>query len=119
MATAKATRGARLVASVRAEMAELGCSPTSTEEELLRVASTLADRLDELEKMIKKDGLMVTTSRGDLRTHPAAAEHRAVATNLARVLGGVYVGDSVTRPSKDARKQRAARRRWDRADGTA
>lgn len=116
MTAAKATRGQKLVASIRAGMTELGCTPTSTEAELLRLASSLADRLEELEKIIKRDGLIITTRRGDdPKTNPAAVEARAVSTNLARTLGGIYIGDSTTGPRKDPKKQRGARRRWDRA----
>src|SRR5215217_7119811 len=117
--TTNKTRGKRLVESIRAEMADLGCKPTSTEEELLRVAASLADRLAELEKIIECDGILIVNSKGDQRPNPACVEHRATATSLARTLNGVYVGDSVSRPSKDARKQRAARHRWDRANGQA
>jgi hypothetical protein len=100
-------------------MKELNCTPTSTEEELLRVASTLADRLEELEKIIKRDGIQIVSSKGELRTNPACVEARATATSLARTLGGIYVGDSTTSPRKDPRTQRAARRRWDREHGAA
>ena len=74
-------------------MAEPGCRPTSNEEELLRVALTL--RIDwKLEKIIKRDGLLMTTSRGDRRRNPAAVDHRATATNLARTLNGIHLGDN-------------------------
>jgi len=116
--TANRTRGKRLVESIRAEMADLGCKPTSTEEELLRVAASLADRLEELEKLIKRDGLLITNAKGDLRPNPACVEARATATTLSRTLGSIYIGDSASAPKKDARKQRAARRRWDRDHGT-
>jgi hypothetical protein len=110
----KTTRGELLEASIRGEMAELGVEPTSTEEELIKVAHSLADRLDDLQAIIDEEGLIIINSRNDQRTHPAAAEYRATATNLARVLGGIVISDTVTTPRKNPVKQKAARRRWDR-----
>src|SRR5215212_6310457 len=96
------TRGAGLVASIRAEMAELGVEPTSTEEEQLRIAESLADRLEDLERIIRRDGLQVENSKGELKTNPACVESRATALALTRALGGIYIGDSVTGPRPNA-----------------
>jgi hypothetical protein len=109
------TRGAKLVEKIRAEVDELDLDLTSTDEELLSMARTLADRLDELQGIIDRDGLMITNSKGDLRTHPAAIEQRAVNANLTRVLNGIFIGDShagarANGGRRNAVKQRATRR---------
>lgn len=112
--TARKSRGQSLVESIRAEMAELGVKPTSTEEELLRSASSLADRLEKLEQIIERDGILITTRRGEPKTNPACVEARATTRSLNQTLGGIFLGESTTSPKKNPVKQRAARVRWDR-----
>jgi hypothetical protein len=93
------SRGEALVSSIEAEMAELGCVPTSAEAELLKMASSLADRLDGLERLIEKDGIIITTERGP-KTNPAAVEARAVAQSLSRVLDKINISDTTTTPTR-------------------
>jgi hypothetical protein len=88
------------------------CDPTAAEEELLRLAHELTDRLDTLERIVATDGEMLTSPSGVVRIHPAAVEHRQLALVIARVLGGVVVGDSAGAGSKNPVKQRAAAVRW-------
>ena len=107
------SKGDALVADIRAEMDADGCEPTATEEALLRLAHELADRIDVLERIVAADGVMLTSSTGVVRMHPGAVEHRQLALALARVLGGIVIGDSSTE-GKNPVKQRAARARWDR-----
>jgi hypothetical protein len=117
--TRQASRGELLVQSILAEMAELGVVPTSTEDEVLVMASTLADRLAELEEIISDEGLMITTSRGDSKINPAATEHRMITVALARVLGSISFSD-VTSPATGKKtnptKARSARARWRQRD---
>jgi hypothetical protein len=109
----KDSRGSKLVAAIRAEMAEFGVVPTSTEEELLRLASSLADQVEQLETIVQRDGQIVTTPTGNTKTNPALIELRQQASALARVMSSIYIGDS-TSGKKNPVKQRAVRQRWDR-----
>jgi hypothetical protein len=102
--------GAALVAAIRAEMDVAEIDPTATEEALLRLAHELADRIDRLEHVVADDGEILTSATGVVRVHPAAVEHRQLALALARVLGGVVIGDSSA--GKNPVKQRAAAARW-------
>jgi len=111
---AEPSAGAVLVASIRAEMDVEDVDPTATEEALLRLAHELADRIDNLERIIAADGEMLTSPTGVVRMHPAAIEHRQLAIALTRVLGGVVIGDSSA--GKNPTKQRAARARWESRD---
>lgn len=102
--------GRLMVESILAEMAEVGVVPDAKEEVLLDLARKLADRLADLEQVVARDGLMLTSPSGLLRVHPAAVEHRQLAANLARVLANVVIGDSTA--GKDPRKVKAAATRW-------
>jgi hypothetical protein len=106
------SRGEELVAQILAEMDAEECDPTAAEEELLRLAVELSDRLDRLEAVLAENGGEILTSRtGTVRIHPAAVEHRQLALALARVLGGIVIGDAGAVP-KNPVKQRAANARW-------
>lgn len=104
------TPGQVMVAAILAEMAEVGCEPDAKENTLLDTARKLLDRLDALEAIVARDGLMLTSPSGVVKVHPAAVEHRQLAANLARVLGNVVIGDSSA--GKSPVKQKAAQTRW-------
>ncbi len=104
----EAPPGAALVARIRSEMKSQGLEPDGREEELLELASRLADRLAELEATIVADGLTVVSKSGLVHLHPAVSETRQTRAALARVLSGIEMEDS----SKDAVKQAAAQTRW-------
>jgi hypothetical protein len=106
----KQTPGQLMVSAILAEMAEVGCEPDSKEQVLLDTARKLVDRLDALERILAKDKLMLTSPSGVVRMHPAAIEHRQLASSLARVLANVVIGDSSA--GKSPVKQRAAQTRW-------
>ena len=106
----KQSPGQLMVAAILAEMAEVGVEPDSKETVLLDAARKLVDRLDALERIVAKDGLMLTSPAGVVKVHPAAVEHRQLAANLARVLGNVVIGESSG--GKSPVKQRAAQTRW-------
>jgi hypothetical protein len=99
--------GPALVAGIRAEIASQGLEPDGREEELLAIASGLADRLAELETAIIADGLTSVLKTGVV-LHPAVSESRQTRAASARVLAGVQMEDS----SKDPVKQQAAQSRW-------
>lgn len=102
--------GDRLLAGITAELVEDGVQLDAREEALLVTARQLVNRMDVLEAIIARDGVMVTTEAG-VKVHPAATEHRLCATTLPRILGGIGAGDT-SAGSKDPIKQRAATARW-------
>ncbi len=104
------TAGARLVESIEGEMAAIGIEPDARERVLLLRAAALADRIELLEAIVDREGLMVTSPNGHGKIHPAAVEARACSVALPRVLGGIVIGDSTT--GKDPVKQKAAQTRW-------
>jgi hypothetical protein len=106
------TRGQELEDRVRAELDELGLVPDSREEEALKSAHVLADRMERLEATIVREGEIIRTSKGDLRTNPACSEHRATAISLNRILGGISMTPPAEPAKKNPVKQRAARTRW-------
>ena len=99
--------GAELVARVVADMAANGLEPDGKEEELLALASRLADRRQELEDSIACDGLSRTVG-GKIVINPCVAESRQTTAAIARVLLGIQM----ERSTKNPVKQRAAQSRW-------
>ena len=107
---AKQTPGARMVSGIMAELTEDGVKLDAKEKALLVTARQLVDRMDVLEAIVARDGVMVTTEAG-VKLHPAAVEHRLCATTLPRILAGIGAGDT-TAGAKNPTKQRAAAARW-------
>src|SRR5665811_1801800 len=85
--------GERMVAGIMAELTEDGVQLDAKESALLVTARQLVDRMDALEAIVARDGLMVPTEAG-LKLHPAAVEHRLCATTLPRILAGIGAGDT-------------------------
>jgi len=104
------TPGERMVSGIMAELTEDGVQLDAKEKALLVTARQLVDRMDALEAIVARDGLMVTTEAG-VKLHPAAVEHRLCATTLPRILAGIGAGDT-TAGAKNPTKQRAAASRW-------
>lgn len=104
------TPGARMVSGIMAELTEDGVQLDAKESALLVTARQLVDRMDALEAIVARDGLMVTTEAG-VKVHPAVIEHRLCATTLPRILAGIGAGDT-TAGAKNPTKQRAAAARW-------
>jgi hypothetical protein len=105
------SRGELLVDAIRSEMDGLDLIPTASEEALLRLACDLADRLDRLERVVEREGELLTAANGTVRMHPGAVECRQIAMALARVLAGVVVAET-DGAKKDPAKVRAATSRW-------
>jgi Phage terminase, small subunit len=116
VAVEKQSPGQHLVAEILAEMEAAGVVPAAKEEALLATACQIVDRLDALEKIIARDGEMLTSKTGVIRVHPAIPEHRQLAVSLPKVLAGIVVGDSTSGAAKNPDKVHAARVRWDRRD---
>jgi len=102
--------GERMVSGIMAELTEDGVQLDSKESALLVTARQLVDRMDALEAIVARDGLMVTTEAG-VKVHPAVIEHRLCATTLPRILAGIGAGDT-SAGAKNPIKQRAATARW-------
>jgi hypothetical protein len=102
--------GERMVAGIMAELTEDGVQLDAKAKALLATAQTLVDRMDVLERIVVRDGVMVTTEAG-VKVHPAVIEHRLCATTLPRILAGIGAGDT-SAGAKDPIKQRAATARW-------
>ena len=71
---------------------------------LLREAVRLTDRLDVLDRTLRRDGLTVEGSKGQPRTHPALTEARGCQLVLARVLAALRM------PAGDEEAARPQRR---------
>ncbi len=107
--SSQVNRGDSLVARLRGEMAEQGLIPTSTEVELLAVVKDIADRIQRLQRMVKRDGESRKTKDGRVVLHPALAEIRQCESTLSRVIGGI---STMAEPQVNRSKQRAAQTRW-------
>ncbi len=103
------SRGDALVARLRGEMAEQGLIPTSVEEEYLATAKHLADRIERLQLMVRRDGESRKLKDGRVLLHPAMAEIRQCESVLTRVMGGISTMET---PAKDLKKQKTANTRW-------
>lgn len=103
------SRGDALVARLRGEMAEQNLIPTSVEEEHLATARSLADRIEQLQAMVARDGESRKLKDGRVVLHPALAEIRQCEAVLARVVGSIQTMET---PQPNVKKQKAANTRW-------
>jgi hypothetical protein len=90
-----------------------------TAPELLILDGTCAavDRIDALEALVDRDGLMVPGSAGQLVMHPAVGEVRKHRALVARLVNQLRLPDEEGRPVASmthGRAQRAAQARWAR-----
>lgn len=109
--------GEALIKPIIDEMKKSGFEPDSKETAALRQAALLADRQSELQAVVDKEGVTVSTTRGTA-VNPCIAEIRQIAVAINKILGSVALADSTGAPKKSARHQAAANRRWSRI-GTA
>lgn len=101
--------GKRLLRQVLEQLKEDQLEPDAREEELLKQAAALADRLDQIRQTLASEGLTVATAKGGPRAHPLLAVERATVAAIQRLLDGISLTEE---PIKNAAKQRAARTRW-------
>lgn len=85
------------------------------ERELLEEAARTLDRLADCQTAIRRDGTMITGSRGQMVAHPLLTEERMQRQVLARLLAGLGVPDDVDDTIAAARfGRRGAEARWRR-----
>ena len=106
----KENPGAAVVAAIVAEMAEVGCVPTANEQAVLEAFRTLVIRMAQLDAVIERDGVLMTSPSGRVSAHPALVEFRQCVSTLPRLLGSVVIGNSAEGPNPV--KSRAAMTRW-------
>jgi P27 family predicted phage terminase small subunit len=105
--------GKRLWKSIAADI-EPGWRLDARELHLLERACRIEDEVRDLERVVDKDGLVTTGSRGQAVVHPALTEARQLRVVQQRLLGGVELCDprhgSAT--TNGARARVAANARW-------
>ncbi len=83
---------------------------------LLREAAVIADQLADLDGVLKRDGVTVAGSRGQVIVHPACSEARQLRLAQLRLLGALEMVDPQAAKRSatpaQARARRAAEARW-------
>lgn len=113
--TPKSTAGERLRARIQAELDENGVELDAKELALFERAQATADRIEELEAVVRETGLTTKGHRG-LIVSPVVTEIRQQSLLLKSLLAGF----SLTVESADAKTNRgraAANARWDGRGG--
>ena len=118
--------GRRLFREMVAKMKDLGSQPDARERQILHSAAALKDREDELRELLKTTPLVTTGSRGQAVMHPAVAEQRATAHEIASLLlridlqpldddeggGSGTVSISISPAGRSVKARNAANARW-------
>jgi P27 family predicted phage terminase small subunit len=119
--------GRKLWREIVAKMADNDTMPDARERKILHSASALADLEAELRDVLKTEPMMTTGSRGQTVMHPAVAEQRAVAHEIAALLmridlqspdddassGGINI--SIATPAgRSVKARNAANARWEK-----
>ena len=60
---------------------------------LVEEASRVKDRLDELDAVIRAEGVTITTAKGDTKAHPALVEARGQGIVLTRLVASLRLPD--------------------------
>jgi hypothetical protein len=85
------------------------------EREVLARACSLADREAELAEIVRRDGMLVSGSRGQVALHPAAQELRQIERLVVDLLARVDLDEAgEAQTPRQRRASTAARARWDR-----
>ncbi len=81
----------------------------------LEMIEKTASRIEQLDRLVDEQGLMIAGSKGQQRIHPAVQEARMARTSLSQLLDRLRLPSDANvdddKP-KDLVKQRAANRRW-------
>ena len=107
----KQTAGQRLTASILADLEAEDLEPDSRELELLTRAAVAADRIEELEAVVRREGSTYTTKDGLVCPSPLLAEIRLQDAVLTRNLRGIVM-EAKNENGKDAAKSRAGMASW-------
>ncbi|MEZ5115019.1 MAG: hypothetical protein R2737_02015 [Candidatus Nanopelagicales bacterium] len=107
--------GRALWQAVVADLDAAGLEPDSRESAVLEAACREADLLADLQAAVDRDGPVLTSPTGTVRTHPAVAELRQHRIALEKLLGSVQLpdADGVPRSTVSAKKAAGVNRRWD------
>lgn len=87
----------------------------ATELELLREACATLDEIDQLKAVVRKDGVTVAGSKGQVVTHPALTELRGMRLLLSRLAAQLDLPDEdghAVPTATSLRAQKAANDRW-------
>jgi Phage terminase, small subunit len=106
--------GARLWEQMKAALPE-GWTYDEREQAILERACRQADDLAELEKAIKRDGVVANGSQGQKVLNGLVSEARQARVVIARLLGEVTLPDETAEKPQTAasrRGQKAANTRW-------
>lgn len=110
------TAGADLWVTITGDL-EPGWELDARELVDLTRACVCADRLAELDRIVREDGMTATGSKGQTVVHPALVEARQLELVQHRLLASLQLADpasaSASSPTSQ-RKRRAANARWDR-----
>lgn len=109
--TSKVTAGQRLTADILAEAEHLDLELDQKEIALLARAAVAADRIQELESIVRREGSTFTTKDGVVYPSPLLAELRLQDAVLTRNLRCIKL-DAPTASGVDAKKSRAGKASW-------
>jgi len=84
---------------------------------LLERACSCADRIADLDALVKKEGLMVDGSKGQRVLHPGIAEARQQKTTMQRLLQALELGEPAEESVGARQARKAAQARWNRQRG--
>jgi hypothetical protein len=101
--------GKTLVKSITDDMAARGLEPDCQEQQSLRIAANLQDKIVALNAAIDRDGVTQQLKSGRIVANPAVAEVRQYSLALAKVLDSISMDEA---PPINAKKQAAAQARW-------
>ena len=106
----KQSPGEALVAAVLDDLHSQHMAPDARETELLERARAAADRIDELEDIVSREGSTYTDKLGTVRPSPLLAEIRSTTLVLARCLNSVQFNPGPA--AKNPVKVRAGQKSW-------
>jgi phage terminase small subunit len=88
--TAGRTAGERLITASEADLAERGLELDPRERVHLQMAGEIADRLADVQRKIKRTGLLITNEvSGAVRANPLLSHERGLRGDLAKALAAI------------------------------
>lgn len=86
-------RGRQIWRETTAAFGAVGLELDAAEQAFLTEACRTADRLDDLDETVRREGLILEDRFGQPRTNPAAIEARSQAVAFARLVAALRVPD--------------------------